>query len=565
MPSWVALLGSGLVSLVVGVFGFPLLALQGLLAGAGSGVGVAVVQFLRAPFARVAALLTLLAVAVQTGVLLEEYGADRLGTWLNGLSSSSSSAARAPPTAAQLAHLTHLSTTSYPSTLSTLLDKALALPVPAADSGIEFTAADVREWEDGSAAFRAEFERIAGEVAEAWLDVLEYAPPALNASSAATTPTGGPADTLLFLSLASAELAAVQAGAPTRAVYAQEEYTPAQWAADDARRGAKAAREAARRDAQFKEWLGAIVDGAVSSRDGDGGDAGEEEEKKEEAGRVTREMLDLPMNPADPAGGTWRDALRASWEAMYAPEKGGVMGEVERSLRGLMGDDEDDEEEGEGEGAAQVGVWVPAPLPLMANHYVRAQLSAAEASARRAAGVDLFAFDAKEEDSILPAFLAGLAPDALNLIQRTVSIDQRARAWASALLALVGAAPPGSRGPSSTLDARARAALLRASPLPRFLRATEALFALPRTHMRIGVSAHEVAQGVFSLEERAVELPAWKRREGGEARVGGCSAVRLEKERRRLGVRREGAAGAAQTREQGGVTAPAQGTARDEL
>ncbi|BGP43150.1 hypothetical protein JCM10449v2_007174 [Rhodotorula kratochvilovae] len=557
MPSWVALIGSGLVSLVVGMFGFPLLALQGLLAGAGSGVGVAVVQFLRAPFARVAALLTLLAVAVQTGVLLEEYGAERLGTWLNGLSSSSP-AASAPPTADQLAHLTHLSTISYPSTLSILLDKALALPVPAADSGIEFTAADVREWEDGSAAFRAEFERIAGEVAEAWLDVLEYAPPpALSASPAATTPTGGPADTLLFLSLASAELAAVQAGAPTRAVYAQEEYTPAQWAADDARRGAKAAREAARREVEFERWLGGIVDGAVAP--GEGGDG-----EQEEAGRVTREMLDLPMNPTDPAGGTWRGALRASWEAMYAPEKGGVMGDVERRLRGLMGDDEDGDVEEAGEETSE-DEWVPAPLPLMANHYVRAQLSAAEASARRAAGVDLFTFDAKEEDSILPAFLAGLAPDALNVIQRTVSIDQRARAWASALLAFVGAAPPGSRGPSSTLDARARAALLRASPLPRFLRATEALFALPRTHMRIGVSAHEVAQGVFSLEERAVELPAWKRREGGEARVGGCSAVRLEKERRRLGVRREGAAGAAQTREQGGVTAPAQGTARDEL
>ncbi|GAA6053265.1 hypothetical protein JCM3770_002685 [Rhodotorula araucariae] len=571
MPSWVALVGSLLVSVVVRVFGFPLLWLQSWLAHVGSATGVAVVQLLRAPFARVAALLTLLAVAVQTAVLLEEYGADQLGAWLNGVSSSSSAPNGTTPrgTPAQLAHLAHLTHVSYPSTLSALLDDALALPTPS--EGTVFSAEDVQEWDAASAAFRAEYVRAADEVARSWVDVLEYVPPApAGAGAGADTDATRAKAQADFLAHVADELAAVQARAATRAVYAPEALTDAEWAVDAARRAEKARREADRLDAAFEAWLAAIIDGAVGAgtgaAKGEGESEGEGEGEADAGRRITREMLDHPVDATGAAnGGTWRAALRASWDGMYAPGRGGVLGDVEQSLRALMGGDDGGDGE-EDAPTAPAGEWVPTPLPLMANHFVRSEVASAIAAARRAAGLDRFAFDAQDEAAVLPAGLDHLAPEALSLAQRTVAIDRRARSWASAVIALVSPSSSAPAAPApeaeASLDgrARARAALLRASPLARFLRAAEALFALPRQHLRLGVSAHEVAQAVFAPHDRAIEVPAWRRRgpAGSEERVGGCSAVALERARRAVG-----AGPAADGRTPGATDEGA--TARDEL
>ncbi|GAA5839249.1 hypothetical protein JCM9279_002640 [Rhodotorula babjevae] len=518
----------------------PLALLQGVLGAVG--LPRQVVQLVHLPLSRLAALVALVGVAVQTGVLLEEYGADQLGLWLNSLASSSSSNGTTRSLPAQAAHLTYLALESYPRTVSLVLDDALALPEPAPDLGITFSPDDVAEWERDSAAFRADWTQLADEVASSWIDLLDWvpsSPPPLDAGTAAalssnpsSSPSPDPADRHLFLNLLASELALVQARSPSRAVYAGREYSPADFAREDARQAKRAERAAKKRDAEFEEWLEGIFAGAEAVRAAAEGSAaqGEEEDGAAKgAAALRREMLDLPVGDG-PGSGTWRSVLRTSWEGMFAADKGGVLGEMAQHLGGLLG--QDDEDEDESAGASAEGDWMPAPLPLMANRLVRDELSATLDAAVRAAGWDLFPSSSPEHDAtVLPAGLAALPFDRLTLAQRAIAIDRRARSWAQRALDVVRPPRTVPRDPTA-LSSAEHTALLRASPLARFLRATNALFALPRERMRIRVSGHVVAQAVFALRVPAVEVPLWQRREGEAAEQGGCSAVLLEMEKR---------------------------------
>ena len=301
-------------------------------------------------------------------------------------SSSSNGSTRSVP--AQAAHLTSLALESYPRTLSHVLDDALALPVPAPDSGITFSAADVDEWERDSASFRADWTQLADEVAQAWMDLLDWAPSstpstladpdtAARSSSPSSSPSPSSADRHLFLSLVAAELALVQSRNPTRAVYADREYSPADFALEDARQAARAERAAAKRDADFEQWLEGIFAGAEAAQagaDASGAPSEGQGGTAKGAAALGRELLDVPVGDG-PGSGTWRTVLRTSWEGMYAADKGGILGEVAQHLGGLLCDDEDEDED---EGATTEGDWTPSPLPLMAHRLVRDQLSATD-------------------------------------------------------------------------------------------------------------------------------------------------------------------------------------------
>ncbi|GAA5900826.1 hypothetical protein JCM8208_004621 [Rhodotorula glutinis] len=516
------------------------------------GLPRAVVQLVPLPLSRLAALVALAGVAVQTGVLLEEYGADQLGLWLNSLASSSSNGTtRSFPD--QAAHLTSLVLESYPRTLSLVLDDALALPIPSADSGITYSSADVDEWERDSASFRAEWTRLADEVASSWIDLLDWAPssslpPPADADAAAPS-SPSPADRHLFLSLVAAELALVQSRNPSRAIYADREYLPADFAADDARQAARAERAAAKRDADFEQWLEGIFAGVEASRVRAEASSAHGEEQggaAKGAAALTREMLDVPVGDG-PGSGTWRSVLRTSWEGMFAAEKGGVLGEVAQHFGGPLGEDD----EAAGTRAEGEGDWAPSPLPLMAHRLVRDQLLATLDVAVRAGGWDIFPSPSPQDDAtVLPPGLDALPFDRFSLAQRALSIDRRARTWAQRALDAVRPARAPRLDPAA-LSSAERTSLLRASPLPRFLRTTNALFALPRERMRIRVSAHVVAQAVFGLQVPAVEVPLWQRREGEGARQGGCSAVLLEMEKRRSPEAWENARRGIERRERG--------------
>lgn len=291
-------------------------------------------------------------------------------------------------------------------------------------------------------------------------------------------------------------------------------------------------------------------------------------------------MLDVPVGEG-PGSATWRSVLRTNWEAMYAADKGGVMGEVAQHLAGLVGDDDDDDgDAGEAAGAQTESELMPSPLPLMAHRLVRDQLSATLDAAARSAGWDLFPSPSAQHDAaVLPPGLDALPLDRLALAQRAITIDRAARTWAQRALGLVRRRRTPPPQDPTTLPSASRSALLRASPLARFLRSANALFALPRERTRLGVRDHVVARAVFALEVPAVELPRWERRAGEGSssrrrRRGGCSAVALEVERRRRpevlweGVRSavEGWARGEAALGEGGLAPPgAQVNGRDEL
>ena len=380
----------------------------------------------------------------------------------------------------------------------------------------------------------------------------------MNPSS---SPSPTAADRHLSLTLIASELALVQVRNPSRAVYAERPYSPADFAREDARQAAVAERAAAKRDADFEQWLEGIFAGAEAARAGAEAQAasaqGEGGVAPKGAAALRRELLDVPVGD-EPGSGTWRSVLRTSWEGMYVADKGGILGEVTQQLGGVLG------EEGEDDEAASTRAedeWTPAPLPLMAHRLVRDQLTATLDAAARAAGWDLFPSPSPKDDAaVLPAGLDALPFDRLNLAQRALTIDRRARAWAQRAVHAVRPPRTGPRDPAA-LSSAERAHLLRASPLARFLRATNALFALPRERMRIGVSAHVAAQAVFALQEPAVEVPLWQRRAGEGSRQGGCSAVLLEMEKRMSPEAWERARKAIAEREQGGAAqAPVEGS-----
>ncbi|GAA6001641.1 uncharacterized protein JCM10292_004972 [Rhodotorula paludigena] len=532
MPSAVSLVASLVTFIVTAISSTPLLFLQRTLVQYGGAPAlVKAVQALRVPSTKLVQWVLYLGIAIRAAYLLEGYGAEHVGLWINSLGSGSNKTAVSTLNSEVAAsHLANLTTRLYPETLSMLLDDALALPKPL--EGTTFSAADIQQWEDESRAFREDYDRLSREAATLWLDLLDYTPTSLRPDAPST-----PADRYVFLHLLFDELNAVQAGSPLRAVYSAHEYAPADFARDEARRLERAQAEAARLDGEFAEWL----DGVLS--------AGEEQEAESgEVPSLQREMLDLPVNPDEPEGQTWRGMLREGWEKMYDPAQGGVMGNLARSLRQIGEDfgEADDNEEDEAEKG------MPQPLPLMVNHHLRAQLSTALTSARAHAGslrgADRFVHDADDEDARFPRMLRSLPDENLSITQRAVKIDIVAREWAGAVVDWITAASAKSSAAPAVpifnlteslgaLSVPDRAALLRASPLPSFLRTLDPLLGLPMSRLRLGVSKHNIANAVFSLSIPAIERSraferglsaAEREKKVQQQQSKGCSRVLLE-------------------------------------
>ncbi|BGP11074.1 hypothetical protein JCM10049v2_006973 [Rhodotorula toruloides] len=510
MPTWTALAFALVASIIQNVFGAPLLLLQRSYGTPGSVLGT-VLSLLRTPFPKAAVLVGLLGTVVRTGLLLEGFAADKAGEFVNAAlrsspSSSSSNSSMNP------SHLLHLESISYPLTLSTLLDSALALPVQQPDAP-PFPAHEVREWEEASEVLRGKMERGMEEVAKGWLDVLEYLPP---------PPLGEEADSVegererrtTYLSAVLSELEAVNSRRPTRFLYVSEtSFTNAVLEREEQRLLEEERVEREKKDREFEEWVESIMGVATAQKDGTAAEG-------EEAAEKRRAMLDQPMGNG---GETFRQALRTQWDAMYDSSKGGVLGNVAREWENIAAKygDKNDED---------AGADLPEPVQIMAAHHLRSQLTAT---------LDLlrprdsrFGYSQKEEDEILPPSMRGMSEEYMHVFQRAVVIDQRARRWADAVLdALV----PSSRLPPPVepqhLTFKSRIHILRSSPLPSFFKSLNELFNLPSdpAHWRPQLSKHHLANALFSLETRALQGSV-----GEEAR-GGCSAVLRERERRRVG------------------------------
>ncbi|BGP19715.1 hypothetical protein JCM10213_005415 [Rhodosporidiobolus nylandii] len=464
---------------------------------------------LRVPYAKMAALIMLAGAAVQTAVSVEEVLMDKIGGALNSAAKSSS-----PPSTASLAplrqqlsdaeeQLARLSTFDYPASVFALLDQALALP-STEGSDIEFTAADIQEWEDQNRVFRLEFDRLVTQAAREWVEVLSFDP-----LSPEKRRPGHLADPH-FLADVFAEMHAVQAGRPTKAVYAAEEYGEEQWAHDDAERMRKEQEEKAKQDEAFEAFLDTMFEKAQRpagpAEEAVGADAeaeGDEQDSDLSADapqhKRARSLLEQPQNPAlppSPSNPTWRETLRSQYDLMHDPAKGGVLGEAMQSLSFLATDKDDNSQE-----------WSPKPLPLMANHLLRSQvLQAIGLTAPATSGWDeVWGVDRQAEEQILPSVLSAVPEAHLTPMQRAVKLDQRARSWATALLSPFLTPPTPLASATRASGSREAVALLRSSPFPSFLRTTEALFALPRSeaHFRIGVSMHEMAFTVFANRGQA--------------------------------------------------------------
>jgi hypothetical protein len=442
-----------------------------------------------------------------------------------------------------------LSTVAHPAAVSSLLDKPLALPVLDADSDVVFTEEDIREWEKGSTYFRSTFEDLAAEAAQQWVDTLTWDPAERNSPTFLADPN--------FLSLVQEELNLVQAGRPTKAVYAVEEYAEDDWARDEAEKRRKEEEEEAKAEAQFELFLDGMFEKAEEMKEKKDNKEAEPKQADEEnvlppnpfasEAKRARALLELPQDTSRPISATnptWRNTLRKQWEMMYDPRQGGVLGEAFESFNRMFDDLGDDNAEEEGEAVKKE--WQPKSIPLMANSLLRAHLQQAIAlSSGRVGGYEgVWGVDKQGEESILPAILQSVPPAFLTLPQVAVWTDQCARRWATSLLSLVFTSPTSSSPSSSATatDARTTASLLRSSPLPSFLRTLEALFALPMNEkaMRIGVSKHEMAFVVFA---NSAQMEA-----NGKKDVVG--AVAVEWARRRVDMERK-AAVEAEEREQG--------------
>ncbi|GAA5915321.1 hypothetical protein JCM6882_005190 [Rhodosporidiobolus microsporus] len=518
MPSYVAW-GAAILSAVVGrLLPMPLGLLQGLLPLP------TLFAFLRFPFLQMSAFVLLLGAGLQTGMLIEELAMDKLGTSLNSAAKSSSSPSL-PSLRASLAEaeeqLSRFSTLAYPSTVSRLLDEPLALPTIPEDSEITFTAADIQEWEDGSRSFRSEFERLAEQAARQWVDVLSFEPSRSasflpNPADPPTAPSSSSpklADPV-FLATVQAEILLIQAGRPSKAIYAEQEYGEEEWAREKEEKERREAKELAKQDAQFEDFLDKMFAGAEAAA-GAGDEGGDADSSSGDStsssppspSKRPRELLDQPQNPnlpVSPTNPTWRMTLRNQWEVLYDPSQGGILGATMQSLSlglGALGEDDDDEdEEGGEERGADSKSWRPKDLPLMANHLLRDhnQQATALSAPQVSAWEKVWGVNPKEEERILPSVLSGIRSEFLSPMQRAVRVDQQARKWATSFLSLFLTPPPLAPAASAPSDPRAAATLLRSSPFPAFFRTVDALFALPLDHMRIGVSKHEMAYVVFA-------------------------------------------------------------------
>ncbi|BGP35057.1 hypothetical protein JCM10296v2_006887 [Rhodotorula toruloides] len=509
MPTWTALSFALVASIIQNVFGPPLLLLQRHYGAPGSVLGT-FLSLLRTPFLKAAVLVGLLGTVVRTGLLLEGFAADKAGEFVNSaLRSSTSPSSSSNTGSVEPSHLLHLESTSYPLTLSTLLDADLALPVQPPDAP-PFPAREVREWEEASEVLRVKMERGMEEVARGWLDVLEYLPPTEEEADSVEAERER---RTTYLSAVLSELEAVKSRRPTRFLYVSEtSFTDADLEREEERLREVERMEREKKDREFEEWVESVMGVAAAQKDG----AAEGEEAKEKR----RAMLDQPMGNG---GETFRQALRTQWDAMYDSSKGGVMGNVAREWENIAAKYGDKNVE-------DAGADLPEPVQIMAAHHLRSQLTAT---------LDLlrprdsrFDYSKKEEDEILPPSMRGMAEEYMNVFQRAVVIDQRARRWADSLLDAL--APSSHLSPPvkpQHLTFKSRIHLLRSSPLPSFLRSLNELFDLPSNpaHWRPQVSKHHLANALFSLGERALQGGV-----GEEAR-GGCSAVLRERERRRVG------------------------------
>ncbi|GAA6022345.1 hypothetical protein JCM10207_003295 [Rhodosporidiobolus poonsookiae] len=568
---------------------------------------------LKKPFNEAARAWILIGVAFGTLLNVEKIVVDQVGDRLNALISSNSSSSARPactlsPSSAlrpalseARAQLDLISAHQYPLTLSSLLDKPLALPT-APEGAPPFSVEEVAEWEAGSGWFRGEFERLAEEATRGWVETITFNPASPSSSSSSSSSDTAEDDPCaasrrhlaspLFLSAVQAELQRVQAGSPSPAVYAASEFTDADWAREDARVERKEAREQAKLDRQFEGFLDTMFEKAAEL----GGAAAAEkaaDATAEATGKRPRELLDQPQDPSRPAGPEnpmWRETLRGQWDAMHDPRKGGVMGEAMGALAGMFGgDDEDEEEDDDEEGEVDTSAALsdadksalPAPLPLMVNHLLRDHLAQAVAlsTPSRLTSYDLtWSVDPDAEAASLPPFL-GAVPDAqLSPLQLATRIDQRARAWASYLLSYLFTPPTAPAAPVSAdaLTARERAELLRRSPFPAFLRAAGELRQLPFNdrHPRVGVNGHEAAFVVFANREQAEKngkgtVKLGPAEEGADKRTEqGASALVVQWAKRRVwelereledAVRRE----EREARKEGGVSESV--TGREEL
>ncbi|GAA5860897.1 hypothetical protein JCM8547_003882 [Rhodosporidiobolus lusitaniae] len=505
MPSYIAWGGAIVSGTISSVFPFPLALLQLFIPVP------PLFQVLRLPFARGAAVVLLLASVLQAGVLIEELLMDKVGSSLNSAAKSSSlrpslsrlSSLRSSISQAEQ-QLANFTSSAYPATVSSLLDKPLALPVLDDDSDIVFSAADVQEWEEGSALFRSRFLELADQAARQWVELIGFIPHTSSPSDPAdkSTLNADPS----FLALVQAEMLNIQSGTPTRAIYAEAEYTDEDWARDAAVKEEKEQEKREKADREFEGFLDQMFERAEALGKKDeraeakeGAEQAENPLGEQKRARALLEQAQNPSLPVSPSNPTWRMTLRTQWEQMNGPQ--GVLGEAMGSLSSIF-DDLSDEEEEDGEAASTS--WAPKPLPLMANHLLRSHVQQALVLSGGAGSTTswekVWGVNPQEEEQVLPAVLSGVPSEYLTLIQRAVRIDQCARHYATSLLSLF-LTPPSPPPPSiDTTDARSTAALLRSSPLPSFYRTVTSLFALPMDskHLRIGVSNHEMAFVIFA-------------------------------------------------------------------
>ncbi|GAA5993004.1 hypothetical protein JCM10908_000793 [Rhodotorula pacifica] len=553
MPSYVAWTTAICYQLYRNVLTWPVALLLSSILGPSSSSAL-LSKVLSTPFHRAASWTVLLGCTIQTGVLLEEYAADRVGEWVNARFASVPINTTASRTAANETLLTLLeaaespasSPLSYASTLSALLTKPLTLPVPI-EGGSPFSSEEIRDWEEANEVLKGKVEGGMEKCAERWIDVLEFEPAATSSSTApaaadnvadaATPPYYSRAD---YLTAVRQELELINSRKPTRAVYREgDDLTEEEWLALEAEERSRS--EAAERalEEQFSEWLQEIF-------------AADEDA---EATRTRKEMVDVPLAGVGQPGPTWRDQLRVQWRSMFDTREGGVMGNVRREMDNIAaryGLDNDEDEDDEGQDDSR---WTPEPIALMAAHHLYAQLTAAlaDAAASNKRPSPFRPEDPEWERSTLPPTLDALADEYLSIEQLAIRVDRRAREWTRSVLGMVLPSLeeelPREEERTEPLSLRERVSLLRLRPrnsspsasapppFVAFLRALDATFKAPRdpAHFRIGISSHDLSNAIFAIRDG--HTPAMAPRgvmQKGEGE-GGCSALQRARWRRQAG------------------------------
>ncbi|POY70301.1 hypothetical protein BMF94_6700 [Rhodotorula taiwanensis] len=550
MPSYAAWAGATLYCLYCEVLSAPVsILVESVLPGQAARPTLAA---LRWPFWMMATLALWIASLVQTGVLVEEWTMDGLGTALNSRLASTSHPQKNASGLIDSLLLAESPSSSmaYTETLSALLDVPLPLPVQSGPPNAEpFSEKDVREWNDANEVLRLKMERGMEESAARWLDVLEWVPTASASGSlsdgddrkvdpaSSSSSQGRRFERFDYLAAVLAELEAVNSRKPTRHVYARHVPSAEEWhRLERAERAAKE-RQAGEREARFQAWLDAIMTGASPFTGRSSAGAGDDDtpprsDKDLEAERQRRAMLDVPLAGPGQPGLTWRDQLREQWALIFDTAQGGVLGNVERALEALGGDSGLDADEEDG------SVWTPDPVQIMAAHHMRAQVASTLAGIDSTREGSRFPPDDPEwERATLPTLLDTVSNEHMSLEQLAIRVDRRARRWADRFVDLMTRKSVArSRSPTAPtrLSIRERTQLLRDSPFPAFMRSVDSTFKAPRdpAHFRIGISPHDLANAIFAIrtDGTAAMAPRPPRSRGQEE--GGVSAVQRELWRR---------------------------------